>query len=75
MNPYGKLQRLGLGCVAIMIACPTFVANASTADTEKITQDEPIRSTQQLEDSIARGDQTPWQTWFAEDAIYTGRQP
>jgi len=46
-------------------------AHASPVSTEKITQDELVRRTQELVDSIAGGDQAPWKAYFAEDAIYT----
>jgi hypothetical protein len=35
-----------------------------------ITQDELIRNTQQLFDSVAAGDQAPWKKYFADDSIY-----
>jgi ketosteroid isomerase-like protein len=38
--------------------------------TGTITQDELVRRTQQLMDAVAPGDQTPWQKYFADDAIY-----
>ena len=35
-----------------------------------ITQDELVRRTQELVDSVAGGDQTPWKKYFAEDAMF-----
>lgn len=35
-----------------------------------ITQDELLRRTQELFDSVATGDQTPWKKYFAEDCMY-----
>jgi hypothetical protein len=35
-----------------------------------ITQDELVRRTQELFDSVAAGDQTPWKKYFAEDCMY-----
>jgi hypothetical protein len=35
-----------------------------------ITQDELVRRTQELFDSVATGDQTPWKKYFAEDCMY-----
>lgn len=35
-----------------------------------ITQEELIRRTQQLFDSVCVGDQTPWKKYFAEDCMY-----
>lgn len=36
----------------------------------EITQDELVRRTQELFDSVAAGDQTPWKKYFAEDCMY-----
>jgi hypothetical protein len=36
----------------------------------KITQDELIRRTQELVDSVAGGDQTPWKKYYADDCMY-----
>jgi Domain of unknown function (DUF4440) len=35
-----------------------------------ITQDELVRRTRELFDSVAKGDQTPWRAYFAEDCMY-----
>ncbi len=35
-----------------------------------ITQDELVRRTQELVDSVAGGDQTPWKKYFADDAMF-----
>jgi hypothetical protein len=35
-----------------------------------ITQDELVRRTQELFDSVAAGDQTPWKKYFADDCMY-----
>ena len=35
-----------------------------------ITQDELVRRTQELFDSVAPGDQTPWKKYFADDCMY-----
>jgi hypothetical protein len=35
-----------------------------------ITQDELVRRTQELFDSVATGDQTPWKKYYAEDCMY-----
>jgi hypothetical protein len=35
-----------------------------------ITQDELVRRTQELVDSVAAGDQTPWKKYFADDCIF-----
>jgi hypothetical protein len=49
----------------------TIAAHASPLETEKITQDELVHRTRELVDAIAIGNQTPWKTYFAEDAMYT----
>jgi hypothetical protein len=36
----------------------------------EITQDELVRRTQELVDSVAAGDKTPWKKYFAEDCMY-----
>jgi Domain of unknown function (DUF4440) len=36
----------------------------------EITQDELVRRTQELFNSVAVGDQAPWKKYFAEDAMY-----
>ena len=38
--------------------------------TTSITQAELVRRTQELFDSVAGGDQTPWKKYFAADALY-----
>jgi aromatic ring-opening dioxygenase catalytic subunit (LigB family) len=35
-----------------------------------ITQDELLRRTQELVNSVAVGDQAPWKKYFAEDSMY-----
>jgi len=35
-----------------------------------ITQEELIRNTQEMFDSVAAGDQAPWKKYFAEDSMY-----
>ncbi|MFN2622619.1 MAG: nuclear transport factor 2 family protein [Chthoniobacterales bacterium] len=37
---------------------------------DTITQDELLRRSQELFDSLVTGDKAPWQKYFAEDAIY-----
>jgi hypothetical protein len=42
---------------------------ASTASTSTISEAELLRRTQQLYDSLVPGDKTPWQTFYADDAM------
>jgi hypothetical protein len=61
--------------IALVLALCAAHAHATVAS-EKITQDELVRRTQQLVDAVAIGDQAPWKMYFAEDAMYfdeTGR--
>jgi hypothetical protein len=62
------MSKISAGLVALMlvIACSVI----ARADSEKITQDELVRRTQELADSIAVGNQAPWRQYFAEDAMY-----
>lgn len=62
------MSKLPAVCITLtfVIAC---VLNAR-ADSEKITQDELVRRSQELLDSIAVGNQAPWKQYFAEDALY-----
>lgn len=62
---------LTLACVAFAPALLTAAAHATPPEANQITQDELVRRTQELVDAIAVGNQTPWKTHFAEDAIYT----
>ena len=40
------------------------------ADSPIITQEELVRRTQELFDSVAAGDQKPWNLYFADDCLY-----
>src|ERR1035438_5144885 len=39
-----------------------------------ISQEELVRRTQELVDSVAGGDQGPWKKYFADDCMYFGRK-
>jgi hypothetical protein len=71
MKSYRKLQSPKLGYAVFALALLTVTAQATPSEANKITQDELVRRTQELVDSIAVGNQTPWKTYFAEDAVYT----
>jgi Domain of unknown function (DUF4440)/Domain of unknown function (DUF3471) len=47
-----------------------FAVGCGRSHTASITQNELVRRTQQLMDAVAPGDQTPWQKYFADDAMY-----
>ena len=46
------------------------VVAASHADTEKITQEELVKRTQELADAVAPGNQAPWKLYYADDALF-----
>src|SRR5262245_19697254 len=47
-----------------------FVATIGSAADVPITQDELIRRTQELYDSLVSGDQAPWKKHFADDCMF-----
>jgi hypothetical protein len=53
----------------LAIALTLFPLAACKAKND-ITQDELVRRSQALVDSVAAGDQTPWKKYFAEDAMF-----
>jgi hypothetical protein len=57
----------GCGLLAIGLMLLTLT---SCQTKNEITQDELLRRTQKLFDSVAAGDQTPWKKYFADDSIY-----
>jgi hypothetical protein len=48
----------------------TFLAVSSCKPRGQITQDELVRRTQELVDSVASGDQRPWKKYFADDCMF-----
>jgi hypothetical protein len=57
--------------LAFLIALTLLTLTACKARSKSgITQDELVRRTQALVDSVAGGDQTPWKKYFAEDAMF-----
>jgi hypothetical protein len=48
----------------------TLLTLASCKPKSGITQDELVRRTQELFDSVAPGDQAPWKKYFADDCMY-----
>ena len=58
------IARLGLWItLAAMMAC-------ESAKRSPVTQDELVRNTQEMFDSVVAGDQSPWKKYFAEDSMY-----
>ncbi len=54
---------------AVWIALAALTACGS-AKQHPITQDELVRNTQEMFDSVVAGDQSPWKKYFAEDSMY-----
>jgi Domain of unknown function (DUF4440)/Domain of unknown function (DUF3471) len=71
MKNHKNLRSLSLACAIAAFALLAARAYANTVETPKITQGELVRRTQELFDSVAAGNQTPWKNYFAEDTIYT----
>jgi hypothetical protein len=61
------MQKLVTAFVAIGLA---LLVLASCKPRNDITQDELVHRTQELLDSVATGDQSPWKKYFADDCIY-----
>jgi hypothetical protein len=61
------LRNLTIQLCAIALALLT---STSCKPKNDITQDELLRRTQELFDSVAGGDQTPWKKYFATDCMY-----
>jgi hypothetical protein len=47
----------------------SLAAHAASADTSTITEAELVHRTQQLYDALVPGDQAPWKTYYADDAM------
>lgn len=54
---------------AVLLLAPQTAVPSSSAN-PAITQEELVRRTQELFDSVAIGNQKPWKDYFAEDAMY-----
>src|SRR5580704_4073136 len=61
------MQKLTVTFFAIGL---TLLALTSCEPKNSITQDELVRRSQELFDSVAKGDQTPWKKYFADDCMY-----
>jgi hypothetical protein len=59
------LPALGFFGIGLLLLC----LDACLVSSE-ITPDELLRRTQELFDSVAGGDQTPWKKYFADDCMY-----
>ena len=56
--------------VALLLAATSAVALRGAADKPTITQDELVRRTRELLDSVAPGNQEPFKKYFAADAMF-----
>ena len=64
-------MNLRITCILlIVIWLPFGLGCSQRSATASITQDELVRRTQELVDSVAGGDQRPWKKYFAEDCLY-----
>ena len=71
MKSHRKSRVQNISRVTFVFALLAVAAHAALAEPNKITQEELVRRTQELVDSIAVGNRTLWKTYFAEDAVYT----
>ena len=66
-------KRIGVCAFFLLesVAIALLLLTSTACKTEnEITQDELFRRTQELLDSVAGGDQTPWKKYFADDCMY-----
>jgi hypothetical protein len=56
--------------ITSIAAALTCLSLASCKRQSEITQDELVRRTRELFDSVAEGDRRPWRAYFAEDCMY-----
>ena len=57
-------------CILFIINCLALWLGCSRTEDKAITQDELVRRTQELMDSVAGGDKGPWQKYFADDCMF-----
>jgi hypothetical protein len=53
-----------------VVALTALASSCKPGNRASITQDELVRKTQEMFDSVAAGDQAPWKKYFADDAMY-----
>jgi hypothetical protein len=58
-----------LACFFALCFGVPLAAYAAPSDASTITEAELVRRTQQLYDALVPGDQTPWKTYYADDAM------
>jgi len=57
-------------CILLIICCLLCNIGCYRAGRGGVSQDELVRRTQELFDSVATGDRGPWKKYFAEDCVY-----
>jgi len=56
--------------IGVLFASACASRKSGSASQGSITQEELVRRTQELNDSVAGGDQGPWKKYFADDGMY-----
>ena len=60
-----------IGCILLIIIAMFYFSGCSRSSSrDSITQDDLVRRTQELVNSVAGGDQGPWKKYFADDCLY-----
>ena len=59
-----------IATISCVICSLIVTLSCNKANQPSITQDELVRRTQELVDSVAPGDQAPWNKYFADDAMF-----
>jgi hypothetical protein len=57
--------------ICLLTACHTSLVTSVIAETSAITEQELLRRTQELYDSIVSGNQEPWKKYFADDCTFS----
>ncbi len=62
--------RLKATIISVIWAVLVMTTGCTSTKPKAITQDELVRNTQELNDSLVVGNQAPWIKYFADDAMY-----
>src|ERR1700722_12736265 len=60
-----------LAFLFLLVTCHMSLVTSVIAAEPPITEQELVRRTQQLYDSLVTGDQTPWRKYFADDCTFS----
>src|SRR5262249_38207761 len=68
----GEQWRLALKYIQCCAICSLFTVMTACAPEKQhpITQEELVRNSQEMFDSVVTGDQAPWKKYFADDSMY-----